>query len=212
MARIAVIGGTGYSGSHIAAEAAARGHQVTSFSRSLPAEPLEGVSYEIGSIEQPQALVDAIGDVDVVVFAVSPRGGMEGKTRSGIRETIELLAPSVRVGVVGGAGSSLVAPGGARVMDEGFPPEVLPEATEIGGVLDDLRERGDANEWFYVHPAGGYGSWAPGERTGSYRIGGDVIVVDENGESNIGGEDFAIAFVDEIENRKHIAQRFTVGY
>ena len=34
MSRIAVIGGTGYAGSAIVAEAAARGHQVSALSRS----------------------------------------------------------------------------------------------------------------------------------------------------------------------------------
>lgn len=216
MARITIIGGTGYSGSHIAAEAIARGHEVASFSRSLPdaENSVEGVDYKSGSIEQAQALVDAIGDTDVVVFAVSPRAGMEGagKTSAAVRETVALIPDNIRVGVVGGAGSSLVAPGGAQVMDEGFPAEVLPEAQEMGRVLADLRDSGTAHDWFVVHPAGGFGPWAPGERTGSYRDGGDVIVTDENGESFIGGADFAIAFLDEIENPKHRGERFTVGY
>ncbi|HBX80751.1 MAG TPA: NAD-dependent epimerase, partial [Propionibacteriaceae bacterium] len=34
MARITVLGGTGYAGSNIVKAAAARGHQVTSFSRT----------------------------------------------------------------------------------------------------------------------------------------------------------------------------------
>ena len=40
MSRITVIGGTGYAGSAIVAEAAARGHQVTALSRSLPDAPI----------------------------------------------------------------------------------------------------------------------------------------------------------------------------
>ncbi len=44
MSRIIVIGGTGYAGSAIVTEAAARGHAVTAFSRSLPAEPVPGVN------------------------------------------------------------------------------------------------------------------------------------------------------------------------
>jgi uncharacterized protein len=39
VSRITVIGGTGYAGSAIVAEAAARGHQVTALSRSLPGAP-----------------------------------------------------------------------------------------------------------------------------------------------------------------------------
>ena len=44
MARITVIGGTGYAGSAIVAEAAARGHHVTALSRSLPDAPIPNVT------------------------------------------------------------------------------------------------------------------------------------------------------------------------
>ncbi len=44
------------------------------------------------------------------------------------------------------------------------------------------------------------------------RKGGDVLVVDENGESFISGADFALALVDEIVEPKHNRARFTVAY
>ncbi|MGF6888328.1 hypothetical protein ABIA39_003035 [Nocardia sp. GAS34] len=34
---------------------------------------------------------------------------------------------------------------------------------------------------------------------GTFRVGDGVLLVDADGNSNIGGEDYAIAFVDEIE-------------
>jgi len=37
-------------------------------------------------------------------------------------------------------------------------------------------------------------------------------VRDAEGRSYISGEDFAIAFVDEIESGRHHNRRFTVGY
>ena len=63
-----------------------------------------------------------------------------------------------------------------------------------------------------IAPAGGFGAWNPGERTGTYRIGGDVIVTDADGESFISGADLAVAVLDEIENPQHVRGRFTVGY
>ena len=48
MARIVVLGGTGYAGRHIVSEAVSRGHEVISVSRSAPSNPVEGaqtVSY-----------------------------------------------------------------------------------------------------------------------------------------------------------------------
>ncbi|WP_295786846.1 NAD-dependent epimerase/dehydratase family protein, partial [uncultured Microbacterium sp.] len=41
MPRIAVIGGTGYAGSHIVTEAVRRGHTVVSIARSVPTERVE---------------------------------------------------------------------------------------------------------------------------------------------------------------------------
>lgn len=212
MTRIAVIGGTGYAGGHIVAEAAERGHTVVSVARKLPAERVDGATYVEGTLLDAPALVAELEGVEVVVFATSPRGEMAGKMRDAVTELIRELPLSVRVGVVGGAGGSLVAPGGPRVIDSGFPEEIKPEAMEAIGILEDLQADTTGREWFYIHPAGGFGAWAPGERTGSYRDGGDVIVTDDKGESFISGADFAIAVLDEIESPKHRNERFTVGY
>ncbi|MFI8633545.1 NAD(P)-dependent oxidoreductase [Microbacterium sp. NPDC077663] len=212
MTRIAVIGGTGYAGSHIVAEAVSRGHTVVSVARKVPADRVDGATYVEGTLLDAPALVAELQGVEVVVFATSPRGDMVGKMRDAVTEVIRELPLSVRVGVIGGAGGSLVAPGGPRVIDSGFPEEIKPEAMEAIGILEDLQADTTGREWFYIHPAGGFGAWAPGERTGSYRDGGDVIVTDDNGESFISGADFAIAVLDEIESPKHRNERFTVGY
>jgi putative NADH-flavin reductase len=53
--------------------------------------------------------------------------------------------------------------------------------------------------------------FAPGERTGKFRIGGDQLLANEAG-SSISMEDFAIAMADEIEKPAHSRARFTVGY
>lgn len=212
MARIAVIGGTGYAGRHIAAEAVARGHNVTSYSRTLPETPQDGVTYATVSILDTDALVAAVSDDDVVVVAAAPRGDMEGKLRPAIAALVAALPDNIRAGVVGGAGSSLVAPGGPRLVDGDFPADYRTEALEMGGVVEDLQAAGATNDWFLVHPAGGFGEWNEGERRGVYRDGGDVLVVDAQGESNIGGADFGLAVIDEIENPRHIGERFSVGY
>ena len=212
MARIAVIGGTGYAGRNIAAEAVARGHQVTSYSRSLPETPQDGITYATGSILDTDAIVAAVADDDVVIVAAAPRGEMEGKLRPAVAALVAALPATTRVGVVGGAGGSLVAPGGPRLVDGDFPEAFKAEALEMGAVLEDLQAAGPVHEWFFIHPAGGFGPWNDHERTGVYRDGGDVLVVDANGESNIGGADFGLAVVDEIENRRHLGERFTVGY
>ncbi|GAA1994848.1 NAD(P)-dependent oxidoreductase [Microbacterium pumilum] len=213
MARIAVIGGTGYAGRHIVAEAVERGHTVVSVARSVPAERVEGATYIEGTLLDVPGLIEELEGVEVIVSAVAPRGDMLGSLRPSIAELFAELPRGVRVGIIGGAGGSLVAEDGERVVDlPSFTEEYKPEALEAIGILEDLRAGDSGHDWFYIHPAGGFGAYNPGERTGSYRTGGDVIVTDENGDSYISGEDFAIAVVDEIEEPKHSRERFTVGY
>lgn len=212
MSRIAVIGGTGYAGRHIVAEAAHRGHTVLSVARRVAVERIPGVMYIEGSILDVPTLLTELEGVDAVVVAVAPRGEMEGLVRPNIEALNATLPEDVRLGVVGGAGGSLVAEGGPRLVDTGFPEEFKAEALEMIGALEDLQREQTGRDWFFIHPAGGFGGFNPGERRGTYRDGGDVLVVDEDGESFISGEDFAAAVLDEIENPKHPRGRFTVGY
>jgi putative NADH-flavin reductase len=213
MAVIAVIGGTGYAGRHIVKEAVDRGHTVLSIARTMASERVEGATYMEASLLDVPSLVTQLEGADVVVSAVAARGEMLGHVRSAIAELNSVLPGTVRIGVIGGAGGSLVAEGGPRLIDtEGFTEEYKPEASEAIGILEDLRADASGRDWFYVHPAGAFGSWNPGERTGSYRDGGDVLVVDEAGESFISGADLGVAVLDEIENPKHVRGRFTVGY
>ncbi len=212
MATIAVLGGTGYAGRHIVTEAVQRGHTVLSIARTAPSERVEGATYVEGTLLDVPALAKELVGADVVISAVAPRGEMEGQVRSNLEALFSLLPDDVRVGVIGGAGGSLVSPGGPRVVDSGFPEEFKAEALEAVGVLEDLQAEQSGRDWFFIHPAGGFGAWNPGERTGTYRDGGDVIVTDADGESYISGADLAVAVLDEIENPRHHRERFTVGY
>lgn len=216
MARITVLGGTGYAGSNIVATAAARGHQVLSYSRSVPATRIEGVEYRTGDVSDPATQEAAVKEGDVVVSALSPRGQLAAPgTLRAIEKQVGDLAEAVgvRFGVVGGAGSLLVAEGGPTVSDTpDFPESFRSEAAEMASVLEDLRGSDEGLDWFFVSPAAGFGAYAPGTATGVYRIGGDVLLVDGNGQSNISGADLALAIVTEIEQPRHHRARFTVAY
>lgn len=213
MARIAVIGGTGYAGSNIVAEAVRRGHTVVSVARSVASDRVDGATYIEGTLLDVPSLVAELEGVEVVVVAVPARGDMAGQVRANVAELVAELPADVRVGVIGGAGGSLIASGGERLVDQpSFTEEYKPEALEAIGILEDLQQGPASRDWFYIHPAGGFGPWNPGERTGRYRDGGDVLVTDEDGESNISGADLGVAVIDEIEDPKHSRERFTVGY
>ncbi|MFK4760528.1 NAD(P)-dependent oxidoreductase [Microbacterium sp. ZW T5_45] len=213
MARIVVLGGTGYAGRHIVSEAVSRGHAVIAISRSEPTDPVAGAAHVQGSVLDIASLGDVFEGADAVVSALSPRGDMQDAVLGALGEiAAKLTGTETRLGVVGGAGGSLVAPGGPRLFDQGFPEEYKHEA-QVGIDSLALLEATDAGlDWFFVHPAEVFGAWSEGERTGQYRDGGDVIVRDAEGKSYISGADFAVAVVDEIEQGNHHRERFTVGY
>ncbi|KXU94252.1 hypothetical protein CR51_27695 [Caballeronia megalochromosomata] len=52
---------------------------------------------------------------------------------------------------------------------------------------------------------------AEGERTGSYRVGGENLLMERDKPAGISVADFAVAIVDEIENPEHKRVRFTVA-
>jgi putative NADH-flavin reductase len=131
MARIAVIGGTGYAGRHIVAEAVDRGHTVVSVARSVPAERVEGATYVEGTLLDVPGLLEELDGVDVIVSAVAPRGDMLGSLRPSIAQLAEEVPPGVRLGIIGGAGGSLVEEDGERVVDQPyFTEEYKPEASK----------------------------------------------------------------------------------
>ena len=214
MSSIAIIGGTGYVGGHITTEALGRGHRVISVSRNAPSDPPVGVEVRTGSIEDDGLVSQLFADSDVLIVAI--HGEADGKAYL-IDFVPRLLALAsehgTRLGIVGSAGSLHVAPGGPLLVDlPQFPDEFKLGAASHAQVLEAIRTAQTSADWFYVSPAAYFGARAPGERTGSYRTGDDVLVTDAEGTSAIGGADFAIALVDEIETPAHHQTRFTVGY
>lgn len=214
MTNITVLGGTGYAGGNIARAAAARGHQVTAFSRTAPAEPTPGVTTVTGSAMVAADLEKATADAEVIVVALAPSGDLADDFVQ-VNALIAELAGrrGARLGVVGGAGSLLTAPGGLKVYEApGFPEQFRGYALIAEQVLQGLRSSEADLDWFVLCPARGFGHYAPGQATGRFRVGGDVLLADEQGRSEISGADFATAFVDEIERPAHRRARFTVAY
>ncbi|SFW64459.1 NAD(P)-dependent oxidoreductase [Amycolatopsis australiensis] len=213
MAKLVIFGATGYAGGKIGAEALRRGHEVVGVARNAGAVP-EGVDERQGSLHDEAFVADLAKDADVFVVA-TPARAIDGKKLVDAVPSLVRIAREhgVRLSFVGGASSLLVAEGGPRLFDTPeFPAEYKEEAGSHAEVLDLLREQPEDLDWFYVSPAAEFGAWVPGERTGQFRLGGDILLTDENGRSFIGGDDYAIAYVDEIEQPKHRRARFTVAY
>ena len=216
MSRITVLGGTGYAGAAIVAEAAKRGHQVTAVSRTGPEAPVEGVEYVTGSVLDAALLDAVVPGRDVVISALSPRGDMAGQVEGVLRDLAERIdGTPTRLAHVGGASSLLVEAGGPRLWDvtkDHVPDEVRPEVETGLQILDDFRGSPETLDWFYVSPPEKFGSWVPAPVKGEYRLGGDVLLRDEAGESTISAADLAVAIVDEIERPAHHRRRFTAAH
>jgi putative NADH-flavin reductase len=212
MTSIAIIGGTGYAGGHIAAEAAGRGLAVTTVSRSDQAPAVAGVAHVQGSIGDAALVEQLAAQHDVVVLAVHADG--EPALLDVLPGIVKAAtAGQARLGVVGGAGSLYVAEGGPLLVETSeFPAEFKATALAHAEVLEWLRANGAEADWFYVSPPALFGSYAPGETTGAYRTSDDVLLVDEAGNSEISGTDFALAFVDEVVEPTHRNARFTVAH
>jgi uncharacterized protein len=212
VATIIVVGGTGFTGGNIVREAASRGHAVISISRSEPAERVPGVRYELGNVEDVAPRV--IPDADVVVAALSPRGDMTGRLVDVYAGLARLSAKAgARYLQVGGFSSLRPAPGAPRFVEGEMAEEFREEALEGEATRVMLLEKAPEDlDWVFISPAGGYGSFAPGERTGQYRVGDEIALFDADGASTISGADFAIAVVDEIEKSAHHRAHISVAY
>ncbi|MBL7253191.1 NAD(P)-dependent oxidoreductase [Paractinoplanes lichenicola] len=216
MSRIVVIGGTGYAGSAIVAEAAARGHEVTAFSRSIPAVRVPDVTYVQGDAQDEAALTAVVSGADVVVGALAARGPLAGSAYRDVYRTIARLADAAGAPlyVVGGFSSLRPAAGAPRFAEDlshapaAFHGEIVITAALI---TDDLPATPPSLDWVFVSPAGGFGAHAPGTSRGEYRLGDDVAVQPDGG-GTISGADYALGFVDLIEKGSHHRAHVNLAY
>ena len=196
--KIVVFGSTGMIGSRIATELEQRGHEVIGASRATGTD-----------VTDPASVAAALTAADAVVSAVAARG-VDYTLRDVARSVVDGLrrAGVGRLVIVGGAASLAVAPG-VRLLDTSdFPDEYKAEAAQGAEALAFFQGVSDL-DWTYVSPAAFI---HPGERTGRYRLGGDQLLVDENGNSEISAEDYAIAIADLVEQGAHPRARVAVAW
>ncbi|WP_295893827.1 NAD(P)-dependent oxidoreductase [uncultured Vibrio sp.] len=216
--KVAVLGASGWIGSHIANEAKFRGHQV----RALVRDPskIEDPDFNViavdvkalNSSEGTNDLVNALADVDVVIASIGGRAAGNHEIVKSTAETLLEVLPKTKVERllwVGGAGSLEVAPGVKLVTVPDFPEEYKAEALAQGEALDVFRQSSSSLNWTFVSPAA---EIFPGDKIGSYRVGNDELIADETGASRISVSDYAIAMIDELESAKHPRKRIGVAY
>ncbi|MGE8206570.1 NAD(P)-dependent oxidoreductase [Heyndrickxia sp. NPDC080065] len=206
--KIGIIGASGKAGSFILKEAVDRGHEVTAIVRNAAKVTDKNVAILEKDIFSLTA--EDVQAFDVIVNAFAAPAGQEHLHVEAGRKLIELLqnAPKTKLFVVGGAGSLFVDEEKTiRVFETpDFPSMFLATAQNQGKNLEDLQN--SSITWTFLSPSAFFDPEGP--RTGKYEAGKDHLLVNSKGESYVSYADYAIAVLDEIENPKHINERFTV--
>ena len=215
--KFAVIGATGYVGNAVVQELAARGHDVTAFARNtakvFPAANVRAVAADVKAAD----FAAQLSGFDAVVSAFNP-GWTNPNIGRDFRDgyaAILAAAKSANVPyllVVGGAGSLYIAPGVQVIDTPDFPKEIYDGANAARDLLTELRGRNDLN-WAFISPPiclgadGGHSE----DRTGKYRLGQDDALMDGDAPAGISVADLAIAIADDVAQKAHLHQRFTVA-
>ncbi len=214
---LAVIGATGYVGDAVVRELAARGHNITAFARN-PAKILAAANVRAVAADVTAADFAAqLAGFDAVVSAFNPGWTNPHIARDFRAGYAAILAAAKAAQVpyllaVGGAGSLYVAPGVQLIDTPAFPQEIYDGANAARELLRDLQARDDLN-WSFISPPARLGAEAgfSEERTGKYRLGQDDLLLDGDTPAGISVADLAIAIADDVEQKAHLRQRFTVA-
>ncbi|WP_374950815.1 NAD(P)-dependent oxidoreductase [Mucilaginibacter sp.] len=211
--KLALIGASGFVGSAILKEAIARGYEVSAITRDSGKVAKEaGVTAFAIDVNDTDALAAAISGHDAVINSFNAGWTNPDLYNAFIKgcESIQAAAKKAdvkRLLVIGGAGSLFID--GKQLVDSPeFPAEWKTGATAARDYLTKLREEQEL-DWTFLSPAI---NLHPGARTGTFRLGTESPVFNEEGKCEISVEDLAVAAVNELENKQYIKARFTVGY
>lgn len=210
---IALIGATGFVGSAVLEELLRRQHKVTALVRNpgkLAAR--DGLTVVQADAQDATQVAKAVAGQDAVVNAYNPGWTVPDIHDQFLVGTRAIYAGVKQAGVkrllvVGGAGSLFVAPGVQLVDTPNFPAEYKAGALAAREALNLIRHE-TTLDWTFLSPPI---LLAPGERTGQYRLGTDAPLMNGEAPGGISVADMAVAIVDELENPRHVKQRFTVA-
>jgi uncharacterized protein len=211
--KVAIIGATGFVGSALLQEAVARGHDVT----ALVSDPSKvPVSARVRAVQVDVLAQDDLAgklkghDAVISAFSGHAQTDVLGYYLKGIQSIVSAVkqAGVPRLLLVGGAGGLEVSPGVQLIDTPQFPAQWKGTAEGARQAFNLLRQDQDLN-WTVLAPSA---HLEPGERTGTFRLGTDALLVDAEGHSHISLPDYAVAMINELEQPTHSRTRFTVGY
>ena len=212
--KITVFGATGNVGTRVITEALLRGHEVTAVLRNnTRANEFDAsVKVVIGHADNVDDIVKWSDGQDLIISATRPPQGLESQLVDTAKALLSGLAQTkVRLLLVGGA-ASLTVPNSNGILvvdDTDLVPTAWRDIALACLAQYKLCQENELVDWSYLSPPAVI---VPGKRTGTFRTGTDELLVDEQGESTISLEDFAIALLDEAELAKNKRKRFTVAY
>ncbi|MEC5146179.1 NAD(P)-dependent oxidoreductase [Chitinophaga sp. 212800010-3] len=208
--KVAIIGASGFIGSAILNEALNRGHEVTAIVRNPEKIEVKNdrLTVRKGDATDEAALTPLLAGNEAVIVSYSAHD-----TPTYVKAIHAILNATKKNGIrrllaVSGAGSLEIAPGVQLLDTPEFPAEWKEGASATREAFYIIRQSNDL-DWTVLSPAM---MIQPGERTGKFRLGKDQVVFNEKGESKISSADYAVALIDELEQPKHIKQRFTLAY
>lgn len=207
--KIAVIGATGKAGRLIAREAAKRGIEVTAITRPASIQRLDD-NYKVIPKDLFELTSDDVKDFDAVVDAFGTDFAKPGSEYLHVKVMEHLISimeplPEVRLLVVGGAASLFKDETRTRRLLEDISPSFAAVPQNMFIAYNKLA--GSQVNYTFMSPAETFDAGSPG--VGSYTLGTDYVIYNSAGRSYITYEDYALAMVDELENKAFVRQRFT---
>jgi len=212
--KIIVFGATGDVGSRVAKEALLRGHDVSAVVRDenkLDRLP-RAASVRVLDVTDTKTMAQVVAGYDLAISALRPPDGREKELPELTKLVLNAAAETkIRVLVVGGAANLLMPDmsGHTVLTAPNFLPEVVKPIAAACFTQFAYCVADDQADWTYFSPPA---MLEPGRRTGHYRRGSDILLVDEAGHSKISMEDFAVAMMDEAETPTENVKRVTVAY
>jgi uncharacterized protein len=210
--KIVLFGATGNLGSVILDEALDRGHEVTAVVRDPAklATKHDALTVVKGDVAQPSSYASVLPGNDAAIASLNDHADPANVPRQAALLLDALSKADVRrFAWVGGAGSLETAPGVRVIDDPGFPEAWKAPANAQIEALAVFRASKAPIDWTYISPAA---EIAPGERKGSFRVGGEQLLVNAEGHSRISIADFAIGVLDRIEKGDAAKKRVTFAY
>jgi putative NADH-flavin reductase len=178
--KLTIFGATGATGTRLAEQAVAAGHEVTAVVRDpgrLAAAGRERMRIITADVMDPDAIIAAVAGADAVLSAIGPRGG--GATTVSQDSARSIIRAMQEAGV-----RRLMTVSGSVVADEGEGPVMryllkpLVRATTLRHVCADMRQaeelvRGSGLDWTIMRPP----RLTDRPATGAYRIAVDRNLV-----------------------------------